>query len=382
MEFPKIKITVSEICRRLCFLLIPVWIAFCFTLFALQYYFPSSYSSDLLLHIDIGKTGKNCYSIVYICLALLDSLPFPGMFIALFLTFFMVLGIWAVKKMLEILMPNEDKWIIWLSALICNMVFPIFIMSISTFIMKGYLNFNVYHNPTYIAMKPFAILSVVCFYKIQNSYTKRCISLKEWLSFSLVMLISALCKPSFVFGFLLSLLIVLIADFIKCKGKGIKNFVAVGTTAFPTAAVLLYQQAVLFDTESKIGIGFMTALNAAVKHPVLKIIGSLIFPLVIVSLFYKDIIKDKAYGFAWLNMGVSLFIMCCFYEQGDRLKHGNFFWSAYFFAGLLFIMSIYKFNQLIREKRVYPLVLSSVVLGIHFFCWLNYFMYILFSRFK
>ena len=96
----------------------------------------------------------------------------------------------------------------------------------------------------------------------------------------------------------------------------------------------------------------------------------------------NNIIKDKAYGIAWLNMVVSLLIMCLFYEQGDRLTHGNFFWSAYFFAGLLFIVSISKFNQLIREKRVFPLVLSSMALGIHFFCWLNYFMYVLFSRYK
>ena len=75
--------------------------------------------------------------------------------------------------------------------------------------------------------------------------------------------------------------IIAIADFIRHRGKIFLRCVALGTTVFPSLAVMLYQQITLFgaDTDSKMQIGFMVGLRAMAYHPGFKILLSMVFPI-------------------------------------------------------------------------------------------------------
>ena len=170
------------------------------------------------------------------------------------------------------------------------------------------------------------------------------------------------------------MLCVLIFDFIRHRGKIFLRCVALGTTVFPSLAVMLYQQITLFgaDTDSKMQIGFMVGLRAMAYHPGFKILLSMVFPIVILAFVFKDLLKDRKYTFGWLHMIINLGITCFVYETGHRLSHGNFLWSSFFAIGILFIVSITKYVEIARERRIGALALSSGVLGVHVFSWMNY----------
>ena len=386
------KLTHRQKVSRICFFdetaTTEIYTIVMLTLFYRQYYWTNNvnyFKSDLTMHIKFGKSGDSLYSLMYICLGFLDSLPYPGICIGVFLTAFLLFGVWATRQIIAFARPKQDKWVVWIYAWICNLVFPLtvsYIPHFGSFNYRGLLNFNIYHNSTYIAMKPFALLAVLCFFKMMfNRYYEKRISVKDWIVFSLMMLLATAFKPNFIVGFSLTVLCVLIADFIRCRGKNILNFILVGTTVFPSVLLTLYQQAQLFDEKSQMKIGFMKALGAMTKHPAIPVLLSLAFPLVILAFAFKDIKPDKFYRFAWVHMLINLAMTLFLYETGSRLKHGNFLWGSYLAIGLLFILSVCKLDELFEKRKLGYAFCGSMVLGMNVFCWFNYIFSILKGNF-
>ena len=352
-----------------------------FTILFHRYYTCTSrdmYWSDLLLHLGFARKGMNLYSLTYLLLGLVDKLPHAGWLTSGMLTAFLLLGVVASKLLLQQIMPKVNKWIVWVLAWIANMFFTFnisYFPGVGELDYRGMLNFNVYHNPTYIMMKPFALLTLWFFFRLINKYADEGIKVYEWFVLSGLMLLTTWFKPNFMIGFSLSLLCLLIFDFIRHRGKKILNYIALGTTVFPSVALMYFQQTVLFsggNSNSQMKLGFMTGLRAMAHHPEIKIFLSLIFPLVILCFVFKDLIKDRFYAFGWFHMIVNLGITVFVYETGYRLHHGNFIWSSFFALGVLFIVSLAKLVKLAQEKRVGALALSSGALGAHVFCWINY----------
>ena len=347
-----------------------------FYLFHQQYYFGDyGWMSDMLKHIEFFHTGKNLYSLTYILLGLLDGLPFPGHFIAVFQTGLLLFGVYATKMLLQFLMPHKDKWVVWVYAWMCNMFFKIIIPIIpfiGTFRYEVVLNFNVYHNPTYIAMKPFAILSVLYFLTFIKTYHTQRIGLKQWLVFTGLMLLTTAFKPNFIVGFSLAVLCVLIIDFFRHKGKNILNYIIVGTAVLPSIGLTLFQQSRVFDDTSHLRIGFMTALNSMNKWPLITMFLSMVFPVVILIYSYRDVFKDKFYAFGILQMITNLCITFFVYEDGWRLNHGNFLWSSYFAVGIFCAVSMCKHNKLVEKNNKGAVIITSAILGAHFMGWVNY----------
>ena len=116
----------------------------------------------------------------------------------------------------------------------------------------------------------------------------------------------------------------------------------------------------------------LTALRAVVKHPEIPLLLSFVFPLVALAFCIKDLKSDKFYRFAWLHMLINLAMTVMLYETGARLRHGNFFWGSYFAIGVVFILSVVKLDELIEKKRMGALTVSSMALGAHVLCWVNY----------
>lgn len=373
---PAQKSRYSKTCMVITAVFFVGYTAMFLSLFYHQYYYGYyGYMSDLLYHIEFFKTGENLYSLMYVLLGLLDMLPSPGEFIAVFQTGLLLFGVYATKKLLQFLMPHKDKWVVWVYAWMCNMFFKIIIPVIpfvDTFRYEVILNFNVYHNPTYIAMKPFAILSVYYFLTLIKKYPKQGITVKEWFIFMGLMLTATAFKPNFIVGFSLAVLCVLIFDFIRFKGKNILNYIAVGTTVLPSIALTFFQQTQVFNDNSHIRIGFMTALNAMDEWPLITVFLSMVYPLVILAYNFKDAFKDKLYAFGLLQMLTNLAITFFVYEDGPRLTHGNFLWSSYFAVGIFVMVSMYKFNKLAEKNNKGAVIISSAILGAHFMGWVNY----------
>lgn len=371
------KQKIALVCKIATFVFFIGYAIFFTILFHRQYWLgsPQQYQADLHTHIAFGRTGKNLYSLTYILLGLVDKLPHPGVCTSVMLTGFLLLGVVASKVLLQFLMPKQNKWIVWVFAWIANMFFAFnmpYIPHFGELYYRGMLNFNVYHNPTYIMMKPFAIFSVWFFFRLLNRYAEKGIKVYEWFVFSGLMLLTTFFKPNFMIGFSISMLIVLIFDFFRHKGKIILRCIALGTTVFPSVALMVYQQATLFNANSQLKIGFMTGLRAMAYRTEFTIPLSLVFPVIILIFAFRDLFKDRYYTFGWLHMLVNLSITLFVYETGHRLPHGNFIWSSFFALGILFIVSLVKYEKLARQRRIGALALSSGALGVHVFCWVNY----------
>ena len=350
-------------------------------IFYRQYYWENRaagyYMSDTHAHIAFGQSGQSLYSLMYLTLGALDRLPQGGVWIAAFLTLLLMFGVWTAKLLLQYLLPQKNKWVVCIYAFLCNMVFPItmaYVPFLGNFRYKGMLNFNIYHNSTYIGMKPFALLSVLFLFKVIKTYAERHMSFKDWACLAGAMLAATAFKPNFIVGFAPAILVVMIVDFIRVRGKHFLNFLIMGTTVLPGFFLTLYQRAALYETDSgsQLKIGFMTALKAVVKHPVIPLFLSFVFPLAILAFVFRDLKTDKLYRFAWLHMAINLALTVFLYETGARLIHGNFFWGSYFAIGVVFILSVAKLDKLLENKNSGGIVIGSMALGAHVLCWVNY----------
>lgn len=108
------------------------------------------------------------------------------------------------------------------------------------------------------------------------------------------------------------------------------------------------------------------------NNPLISVILSLSFPLIILIFYYKDLLVDKIYRFGWLFAIINTSIFAFLYESGERFSHGNLGWGAQFASGLIFIISMYKFLDKIKNMSKIKLITISSILSIHVFCGINY----------
>lgn len=337
-------------------------------------------NSDLLAHIKFGLSENSSYSLTYLILGFLWKLPrYHSVIISLFLISLNILSIIFTYMFFKIYLKNIPKEYLYLASLTCNIYMPIHMPQLNVSPYLGMCGFNLYHNSTYQAMKPFAVLSIITFIKLFNKYYDKTISILEWISFASCLFITTWFKPSFMFGFAPCMLVVMIIDFIKRKGKNILNYIIFGTTTFPAILLMLWQKTQLFDQQSGIAFCFFKVWRLYTKNPLIGLILSISFPLVVLIFSYKDLLVDKIYKFSWLFAFVNISIFAFLCESGGRFEHGNLGWGAHFAVGILFITSMYKFLQKIKNMSILKIVITSAILGMHVFCGVNYILKYLFT---
>lgn len=333
------------------------------------------YMSDLPAHILAGLSSKGSYSLMYIILGFLWRFPYHSCLISLFLITLTLLSIYFTFVLLRNLLPKVKNENLYAAALVCNMYMPIFLPFFNDYRYMGMPSFVLYHNSTYIAMRPFAILSILVFIKLREKYALEKINFEEWLVFAFLMFVTTWFKPNFMFGFAPCMLIIMIVDFIKGHGKNVLNYIIFGSTVFPSVFLMLWQQKQLFNEDAGAGLGFSFFLvwGSYARHPLISIIQALAFPLVVLAFNYKDLLKDKVLRFGWLFTILNLSIFAFINENGSRKLHGNMGWGALFAVGVLFIISMYKFISTLHIKGLKYTIIVSGVLGMHILCWFNYY---------
>lgn len=333
--------------------------------------------NDLNAHISEGLSKQNPYSLTLFILGVLWKLPHCKVMVSLFLTFLTLLSILITFYLLKYLLPKLNIGTLILASLICNMYMPIYIPFFNQYRYLGLPSFVLYHNSTYIAMRPFALLSLIIFFKLREKYLLKMINIKEWIFFASSLFITTWFKPNFMFGFAPCMLIVMIFDFIKNRGKKFLNYIVLGTAVFPTIFLMFWQQSALFGDKNGFGFSIFKVWSIYAKHPIIAIFQATAFPLIILFFNYKDLKKDKIYSFSWLLGIFNIAIYAFVHENGVRQLDGNLGWGTCFAVGVLFIASTYKFLSTINKNNIWYLTLSSSILGMGFLCWINYYLIIL-----
>lgn len=354
------------------------------------------YESDLPAHIRMVIEDGWYYSLTAGIYKILYFLPSPNLAIAIFLAAATTGAVYASAALLSTLsglMPKESpqkasvsdarirKNLCLLGGLILNLVMPCFIKGFSDGRYIGMQSANIWHNSTYLVMKPLAVLCVILYLQIESRIRQN-ISVKKLLLFCAALAVTTAVKPSFITVFAPAMLLFLIADLIS--GVPFGRLFCFGLCVVPSLAVILIQNAILFGAST--GEGWTIAPGAVLRmhsgYPAAAAVLSVLFPLLAALFYWKDLLQKTALFICLMGL-IGFAELFLFSETGKRAQDGNFMWGYSFslllmFAGTL-ILWWKKLISFLLSRHNAPrltacrLFFCTVALAYHLYCGLLFF---------
>jgi hypothetical protein len=248
----------------------------------------------------------------------------------------------------------------WLVAFSLLLVNPIILFTLKSRLILGYIPANLWHNPTYILMRPFALW---LFFYIEDHWEKR-LDAKNWFLVAFISYLVIFAKPNFTLSMLPALGI-----FYVLRGGAIRkwNWGLLTALVLPALLSLAYQYWFIsqYPTESSF---FFEPLIGALYYTknafalIVFLLLSIVFPLLILLLDGKQAFRRVDVQLAWLNFGVALLTFLLFTEL-PHIAMLNFSWGAVMAVFLLFVISL---NQLVRDyhRLVIQSWKTNLLLGI------------------
>lgn len=244
---------------------------------------------------------------------------------------------------------------------------------------RGTFTPNPYHNTTYLAARPFTIVTFFLFAEILGFYEKE----GKWfhpkyLMFSLSLLLATMAKPSFTLILSATAGLIMLYRLVRSRFRGIKVFFQLGIYFIPTFLALIYQYVVVFDPDSGekgIGFGFLKAWSTASDNVPLSLLLALAFPLAVLLLQGKKRDLSPQYRLSWQFLLTGLFTLLFLYEKGIRLPHLNFAWGYMHGLFFLYMVSLLILARATLERRLplWRLALQWSVYAAHLICGIDYF---------
>lgn len=346
-----------------------------------SYYGPGDY----LLHIEAAMNG-NGYSLMQLIFRLsiktfktINIVPF------VMATIYVLISIvcsWFIKVILELFSISTNIWNLYpiavASLFVCKLCLPNWSQEYyyDSFVTQPW------HNSTYILMKLFGFISLGLFFIIEKEYLEK-ISIKRIIFFTISLILVNFSKPNFIIGFAPIMLIVLIIDFIKEKGKCFLKCFIFGMCVLISCIILLYETKYLFPSGSNNGIAIsfnhMFSVIFKDRKFIIRVILNFAFPIYIYILMIRNKEKIDSYAkkvyYQTLFMYIlSFFEMLLLVETGDRFDDGNFGWGGLFFSNSLFIVSyciLYylESKKIISKKEYYVgnfIFISHILFGLSY----------------
>lgn len=213
----------------------------------------------------------------------------------------------------------------------------------------GYIGLNVFHNPTILVLKPFALAVfwlAACFWRSADEPRSPWL----WWAMPLLLILSALAKPSFLIVFLPGLTLFLLWR--QLNGKFVDwPFYLLGVVV-PSVLVLGWQFWVTYSAEQV--PGFAAGKSGIVLAPFTlmklysdwllpKLLLSLAFPLTVTVTMWHSARRDPQLLLGWAIFVVGAVQTYFLMESGPRATDGNFVWSGQIGLWILFVASISHF---------------------------------------
>mgnify|MGYP007069843446 CR=1 FL=1 len=244
----------------------------------------------------------------------------------------------------------------------------------------GVFSANPYYNQTYLAARGFAIVSFFLFAHILTYYEER-VDIKEYMAFSVSLLLATLTKPSFTLALITAAAVHMICRLIISKGRKWKEFLYLLLTAVPTFITLLIQFGGVFVSGSHagddagIGFGIGKAWGVYTDNIILAIMLANAFPGVVMLLNIKRLKDHPEFRLSWEIMMAGFLEFLILYEKGDRFVHCNFAWGYMYGIFFVFVSGLMLLiDNTVRKKQKTPILvfewavyLWHLVCGILFF---------------
>ena len=274
---------------------------------------------------------------------------------------------------------KSEQWqrVFW--ALTLSFVAPVMLLKLlDNQFYFGYIGLANYHNPTVVMLRPLALLSFLLASKIFTGVR----SSDRSIIFSAVLVVlSALIKPNYALTILLGLA-GMVAFYWLAKKKIDWRMLNFGFI-LPAVLSLASQWVFLFLLSAEAGEGIFwmpfVVESAFSENLPLKFLLSILFPLSVYVIFFRDVIKKsdmQLAGFTFLAGAAQLYLLA---EGGERLFHGNFRWSAQIALFLLFAVSaryLYRQKVMLQWKGKF---ITGLLYMVHLLAGVAYYLYALFS---
>lgn len=238
----------------------------------------------------------------------------------------------------------------------------------------GYIGVNVLHNPTMILLKPFALLIFIYSARALESDTPP--SASQLAICAIVTVAAAMAKPSFTIVLLPALSLMMLMLWLK--GEPFDSKVPLLSILVPSLVILLIQYRMtysaaqidgVYNGSSSIIFSPLTVMNNYSSHLLTKFLLSVLFPLSVAALFYREALRDRALQLAWLSFGAGTLYTYLLAESGPRMNQGNFTWSAQIALFILFTASAkFLFKKISSSEGIkgWQVCLCTLFLTIHF----------------
>jgi len=336
----------------------------CFYLYYHQLLYPVTglFESDTSVHVRFAVEEGYYHSLAAFIYVLLYKLPFPNVTIALTLSVVTVLSVYFTKNLILKINPCK-KVFAYVSAFFANFVMGFYAATVNKQHYIGYQNANMWHNSTYTFMRLFAILTVLVYLDLDESYKEK-INVKKLLLFTLFLTVATGFKASFLTVFAPVLAIKLLIDLIK--GTRFSKVFFFALTVVPGILVMAVQSVVMGGSNGSNGyvISPFTALSMRGDHPKITLLLSVLFPMWVGIYHIRDFYKDKLYFGSLIMWAVAFSEVFLLLETGERQLDSNFFWGYSIALFFLFVTSMIRllkdFSLAVVQKKTVKIAFLAV----------------------
>ncbi len=385
-----------------------IWLIFSMKIFYRQSIrLDGKYVSDMYSHM-LYAMGDNVdyvstYPIYFLTIKVIYHLFFfkqflgPELSIALATLFYSSISVVAFKVVYDVYITKhnnaqEKLSVRRISSFVINnlFIFSVFLVNMIFDIGTEDVFFetmgpNPWHNGTYLAARPFAIISFFLFCDLVDKYERSIADRKEYICFSIVFVLMTLAKPSYTLVLGASAAVVLLYRFIKGKFSTFSQTLKLSLTFVPPLIVLIIQYVLMCAWEDGSGAGrlTLTAFGKVWAHysdniP-LSIVKGGLFPLLILVIYRKKAFKDTYMRISIVSYIIGLMSYLSFSEAGRREFDADFAWGYMYslmisyMASLIFLVLETRHCNKSEKKEVLKLIPSwagymvNLVYGILYF---------------
>lgn len=341
---------------------------------------PERYHSDMHAYIlemqglDSGYSFP--YPVFFRTAALFNLFVSPEMAVAVATMVLNSLSIFITKLAFHHLAPAgmKENWTggVFLSALAVSLFFISMLYPPSginlpgiPFRYLGVFTANPFHNATYMAARPFAILAFLWYGRLLPVYEEglhgESSKIRDYLLFALFLLMATMTKPSFTIVLVGTAGTIMLYRMLR---SGFRNFVPtlqLGLCFIPTFLDLLYQYKGVFvpeeGVEGGIGFSFGEVWAQYCSNLPLAVCLAVGFPLLVLVLNFKELKKNGLFRFSWQIYLMSFAMAFLLYEKGFRKVDFNFAWGymyGIFFCHMGALLVLIKSMGEKREETLPP----------------------------
>lgn len=224
---------------------------------------------------------------------------------------------------------------------------------------RGYIPINAYHNPTMLALKPFALLSFA--FVVGVLLKKIPYSRSNMAAGIILVTLCMLAKPNYIIC--LAPAVFIVACYKLMKREPLPWRLLIGIS-IPVVMIMILQYVMAFGNDST-GIAFsplswFTEPGATI---LLKLILSALLPIWVLAVYWRTAVRNLGLIVCWLTFAIGMGQAYLLTETGERAGHGNFLWSAQI---TLFLLLAYSVVFLIKQKpRGWKRWGSAAILALH-----------------